>query len=67
MSNLNESAIENLAIARLQALGFDYIYGPDIAPDSANPERESFAEILLLRRLRNAVARKPQLAIRRFR
>ena len=49
--------IETLAIERLQALGFDYIYGPDIAPDSANPERESFADVLLLGRIRNAVAR----------
>ena len=57
MAKLTESEIETLAIERLQALGFGYIYGPDIAPDSANPERESFAEVLLLGRLRNAVAR----------
>ena len=57
MVKLNESEIELLAIERLQALGFDYVYGPDIAPDSANPERESFADILLLSRLRKAVAR----------
>ena len=56
-AKLTESGIETLAIECLQALGFDYIYGPDIAPDSANPERESFAEVLLLSRLRNAVAR----------
>ncbi len=56
-ARLTESEIETLAIERLQALGFDYVYGPDIAPDSANPERESFAEVLLLSRLRNAVAR----------
>ena len=57
MKKLTELEIENLAIERLQALGFDYIYGPDIAPDSANPERESFAELLLLSRLHNAVGR----------
>ena len=57
MAKLTESEIETLAIERLQALGFDYVYGPDIAPDSANPERESFADVLLLSRLRNAVAR----------
>ena len=57
MKKLTESEIENLAIERLQAVGFDYIYGPDIALDSANPERESFADVLLLGRLRNAVAR----------
>ncbi len=57
MAKLTESEIETLAIERLQALGFDYVYAPDVAPDSANPERESFAEVLLLSRLRNAVAR----------
>ncbi|MCB5208000.1 type I restriction endonuclease subunit R [Methylovorus mays] len=70
MHKLTESAIETLAIERLQALGFDYVYAPDIAPDKVNggaregalgygasPERESFAEVLLTKRLRNAIAR----------
>jgi type I restriction enzyme, R subunit len=57
MTNITESAIENLGIERLQSLGFDYVYGPDVAPDSATPERESFVEVLLLGRLRKAVAR----------
>jgi type I restriction enzyme, R subunit len=57
MSKITESAIETLAIERLQALGFEYVYAPDIAPDSANPERDSFAEVLLTQRLRNAVVR----------
>ncbi len=57
MFKLNESAIEALAIASLTALGYEYMYAHDIAPDSANPERESFAEVLLLSRLRNAVTR----------
>jgi type I restriction enzyme R subunit len=57
VARLTESEIETLAIERLQALGFDYVYGPDIAPDAASPERESFAEVLLLSRLRKAVAR----------
>lgn len=56
MSKITESSIETLAIERLQALGFDYLYAPDIAPDAVNPERESFAEVLLTSRLRNAVA-----------
>lgn len=57
MRHLNENAIEAFAIARLQALGYEYIYGPDIAPDTASPERESFAEVLFTKRLRKAVAR----------
>ena len=57
MAKLTESEIENLAIERLQALGFDYVYGPDIAPDSANPERENFADVILRARLRKAIGR----------
>ncbi|ACT47132.1 type I restriction endonuclease subunit R [Methylotenera mobilis] len=57
MSKITESDIETLAIERLQALGFSYVYAPDIAPDSTTPERESFAEVLLLSRLRNAITR----------
>jgi len=57
LDKLTETAIETLAIERLQALGFDYVYGPDIAPDSTTPERESFSEVLLTKHLRSAVAR----------
>jgi type I restriction enzyme, R subunit len=54
---LTESAIETLAIERLQALGFSYVYGPEIAPDSLNPERANFTDVLLLTRLRQAFTR----------
>lgn len=57
MYKLTESAIETLAIERLQDLGYGYVYAPEIAPDSAAPERENFADVLLLARLRSAVAR----------
>lgn len=57
MAKITESDIETLAIERLQALGFNYVYSPDIAQDSENPERTSFAEVLLVGRLRNAIAR----------
>ena len=62
-AKLTESAIETLAIERLQALGYSYIYAPDIAPDAAKPERESFADILLIQRLRSALSRiNPSIA-----
>lgn len=57
MQKLNENAIETLAIERLQALGYEYIHGAEIAPDSASSERESFADVLLIERLRQAVKR----------
>jgi type I restriction enzyme R subunit len=67
---LAESDIEVLAIDSLQALGYEYIHGAVIAPDKVNgearegalgysayPERESFADVLLIERLRQAVKR----------
>ena len=54
---ITESAIESLAIERLETLGYQYLYGPDIAPDSDTPERERFEDVVLLERLRRAVGR----------
>ena len=35
---LNENDLEKLAIEWLQDNGWDYVYGPDIAPDGTQPE-----------------------------
>ena len=56
-AKLTESEIEILAIERLLALGFDYVYGPDIAPDAESSERTSFTDVILLVRLRSAISR----------
>ena len=55
MNKITESAIEEYTIELLESQGFSYIYGPDIAPDSENPERQSFEEVLFLDRLRSAI------------
>jgi type I restriction enzyme R subunit len=55
MTRITENIIESFAIELLDKLGYAYIYGPDIAPDSENPERESFEQVLLVQRLQNAV------------
>lgn len=57
MTRITENHIELLTIERLEALGYEYIYGPDIAPDSETPERSSFEQVLLLDRLQQAVRR----------
>lgn len=57
MAKLTENAIEEYAIELLQGLGYGYCPGPDLAPDGASPERASFADVLLLERLRGAIAR----------
>jgi len=57
MERITENEIENFAIELFEKLGYQYIYAPDIAPDSETPERVRFEDVLLLERLRTAVAR----------
>ena len=54
---LTESAIEAFAIKLFERLGYTYLHGPDIAPDSDSPERSSYAEVLLLDRMAQAAGR----------
>jgi len=57
MHRITESAIEEFAIGLLEKQGYEYIYAPDIAPDSVTPERKTFDEVLLFKHLRKAVER----------
>jgi len=57
MKRITESAVEEFAIELLEKHGYQYIYGPDIAPDSETPERTTFEDVLLLGKLKNAVSR----------
>lgn len=62
MSKITESEIEDYAIGLFENLGYEYIYAPKIAPDSDQPERNRYNEVLLLNRLTAAVHRiNPQL------
>jgi type I restriction enzyme, R subunit len=54
---ITESDIELFAIEQLEKLSYQYIYAPDIAPDGEKQERESFEDVLLMERLREAVGR----------
>lgn len=57
MTRLTENKIEEFGIRLLERLGYEYLYGPDIAPDGDNPERGGYDEILLTNRLRDAITR----------
>lgn len=57
MTKLLESDIEQLAIERLEAKRWNYLYGPDIAPDGETPMRTSLDEVVLKEVLAKAVAR----------
>ncbi len=56
-NKITESEIEQFAIELLEKSGYQYIYAPDIAPDSDTPERAGFEDVLLLEHLRAAVGR----------
>ena len=57
MTKLLESDIEQMAIDLLAAKRWDYLYGPDIAPDGATPMRASLDEVVLREKLEKAVKR----------
>lgn len=57
MTRLTESSIEDFAIKLLEAQGYQYIYGPEIAPDGERSERGRYDEVLLTNRLEAAVKR----------
>ena len=60
MTKITESAIEEFAIELLEKSGYQYVYAPDIAPDSDTPEQNRFEDVLLLECLQSAVGRITQ-------
>ncbi|MEH6540619.1 type I restriction endonuclease subunit R [Halopseudomonas sp.] len=54
---MTEDQLEQEALGWLGELGYQHLYGPDIAHDGDNPERESYRDVVLAMRLRAAVAR----------
>ncbi len=52
---LTEQVVEDAAIGYFKGLGYDYVHGAEIAPDGDSPERETFADIVLVGRLKRAV------------
>src|SRR3990167_3212644 len=57
MTKLTESHIETRAIELLQNQGYHYFHGADIAPESENPLRTSFEEVILSSLLQQAIDR----------
>ena len=57
MTKITESEIETFALELLEKQGYQYLYGPDIAPDSDRNERETFGDVVLMDRLINSVKR----------
>ncbi len=57
MKGISESTVEDAALEWLAGLGWSVVHGPDIAPDTPGAERADYGEVVLERRLRDALAR----------
>ncbi|MDD4913201.1 MAG: type I restriction endonuclease subunit R [Sideroxydans sp.] len=54
---INEDQLEQLALTWFQDCGWEYCYGPDIAPDGTAPERADYRQVVLAERLLDALRR----------
>jgi len=58
MTKLNEDTLaEQPVIEWLKEMGYDYEFGPDLAPGQVLGERENFREVVLIGRLKRAIRR----------
>ena len=57
MPTLSESTVEQAAMEWLSDLGWETAYGPDIAPGTPAAERDNYTQVVLERRLRDALER----------
>ena len=55
--SLNESIVEDAALGWFGELGYAVARGPQLAAGEANAERESFGDVILVGRLREAIRR----------
>jgi type I restriction enzyme R subunit len=57
MTKITENDIELWAIEELENLGWNYMHGAVLAPDGEHPERNTFSDVILKGRLKEAIAR----------
>jgi type I restriction enzyme R subunit len=53
---MTEDQLEHEALGWLADVGYQHRYGPELAPDGSTPERSDYRQVLLVERLRQAVA-----------
>ena len=56
MTTITEFVVEDAALGWLESLGWTVAHGPDIAPDTLCAERAGYGQVVLERRLRDALA-----------
>ena len=60
----SERHVEDAALSWLAGLGYAVLHGPDISPDGPTPERISYDQVFLTKRLREALERlNPHLPV----
>lgn len=52
---INEDQLEQLCLEWFREGGYQYVYGPDIAPDGEMPEREDYRQVVLVGRLASSL------------
>lgn len=55
MTSINEDTLEQQAKLWFEENGYTSIFGPDVAPDTSNPERKDFSDVFFSSRIRSAV------------
>jgi len=53
---MTEDQLEQETLGWLADVGYTRLFGPDIAPDGANSERADYRQVLLVERVRSAIA-----------
>ncbi|MCC5954294.1 MAG: type I restriction endonuclease subunit R, partial [Acidimicrobiia bacterium] len=56
-SGISEGIVEEACLGFFRAIGYETLTGPLIGPDGTSAERASWADVLLLGRLRQAISR----------
>jgi len=54
---VTEGQLEHEALGWLADVGFTWLFGPELAPDGATPERQSYQQVILVGRLRDSINR----------
>ncbi|MDH6423125.1 type I restriction endonuclease subunit R [Aurantimicrobium minutum] len=57
MTTVNESTIEAAALQYFSELGYQTVWGPNVAPGEPGEERSSFDQVFLMGRLKNSLIR----------
>jgi type I restriction enzyme R subunit len=57
MTSFTESVVEDATLEYFAELGYSIVHGPDIAPEQPAQERASYGDVVLIDRLRSALAR----------